>query len=383
MESRKVTDILKRILPLSVVQRLQQGQSMIADAHDEVTVLFADVAGWLAAQDLSARNTGDVVMVLNEMYAAFEKLLVKYQVFRCGSRIWMAAWGLGALLVLLLAAAVWLNWPAGILSATLLLLVTVVASQVMCVALSFGISVLDDACANVERVALQEVITAVEREAREREEAKVRAEAVAAAAGDLAEAAARESAALVAERARADALAAQGPAQVAELAAEKAAAEVSASAARSTSDALLRRVAEEEGERRRLKDIGLPQYGELLRTQEVTPLVLAGMKDKELEALGVETVGARRRILEAAKQYASKVHSTTRMMLLYKDGQASAAASAATSSTNGSTSRSSRSTTCRRRPVLGAAAAAPPLAAGSLSRAGSLVPSTRAGTPEA
>ncbi len=33
--------MLKRILPMSVIQRLQQGQSMIADAHDEVTVLFA------------------------------------------------------------------------------------------------------------------------------------------------------------------------------------------------------------------------------------------------------------------------------------------------------------------------------------------------------
>ncbi|GLI63472.1 hypothetical protein VaNZ11_006446, partial [Volvox africanus] len=82
MESRKVTEMLKRILPLSVVQRLQQGQSMIADAHDEVTVLFADVAGWLSSQSLSSRNTTDVVLVLNEMYGAFEKLLLKYQVFR-------------------------------------------------------------------------------------------------------------------------------------------------------------------------------------------------------------------------------------------------------------------------------------------------------------
>lgn len=196
MESRKVTELLKRILPLSVVQRLQQGQSMIADAHDEVTLLFAvrrvkpptpthphthmhhlllpsalggfdtaiapraqchpcfslvgtltrsfplysarvdraailsttspaptplqpipsqddgrlamawrittgfgplihcspaspppqDVAGWLAEQSLSARNTADVVTALNEMYGAFEKLLLQHQVFRWGAR---------------------------------------------------------------------------------------------------------------------------------------------------------------------------------------------------------------------------------------------------------------------------------------------------------
>lgn len=36
MESRKVTDMLKRIMPMSVIQRLQQGQSMIADQHSEV-----------------------------------------------------------------------------------------------------------------------------------------------------------------------------------------------------------------------------------------------------------------------------------------------------------------------------------------------------------
>ncbi len=42
-----------------------------------------DVAGWLSSQALSARNTADVVVVLNEMYSAFEKLLLKHQVFRC------------------------------------------------------------------------------------------------------------------------------------------------------------------------------------------------------------------------------------------------------------------------------------------------------------
>ena len=32
-----MTDRLKQIMPLSVVQRLQAGQSMIADAHEEVS----------------------------------------------------------------------------------------------------------------------------------------------------------------------------------------------------------------------------------------------------------------------------------------------------------------------------------------------------------
>ncbi|PNW87619.1 hypothetical protein CHLRE_02g141746v5 [Chlamydomonas reinhardtii] len=80
-----------------------------------------------------------------------------------------------------------------------------------------------------------------------------------------------------------------------------------------------------------LADIGLPQYVELMRGQEVTPLVLAGMKDRDLEKLGVETVGARRRISEAARQYGAKVKSTAKMMAVYRDGQSLAASSPAAS----------------------------------------------------
>jgi len=86
MESRKVTDTLKRIMPLSVIQRLQQGQSMIADQHDDVTVLFADLAGFWDGT-MAQKSTTEAVTLMNEMYAVFEKLLAKHQVFRvehCG-----------------------------------------------------------------------------------------------------------------------------------------------------------------------------------------------------------------------------------------------------------------------------------------------------------
>ena len=36
MASRKINDTLKRLMPMSVIQRLQQGSSMIADSHEEV-----------------------------------------------------------------------------------------------------------------------------------------------------------------------------------------------------------------------------------------------------------------------------------------------------------------------------------------------------------
>ena len=48
IETRKVTDRLKQIMPMSVVQRLQAGQSMIADQHEEVGGGWAVLPGrWL------------------------------------------------------------------------------------------------------------------------------------------------------------------------------------------------------------------------------------------------------------------------------------------------------------------------------------------------
>ncbi len=39
------------------------------------------------------------------------------------------------------------------------------------------------------------------------------------------------------------------------------------------------------------------------------------------QALGVDTLGARRRISEAARQYAARVKSTAKMMVMYRDAQ--------------------------------------------------------------
>ncbi|GFH08717.1 uncharacterized protein HaLaN_03729, partial [Haematococcus lacustris] len=78
MESRKVTDMLKRMMPMSVIQRLQQGQSMIADQHAEVTVLFADLAGFWEGE-MANKSTSEAVTLMNDMYSVFEKLVAKHQ----------------------------------------------------------------------------------------------------------------------------------------------------------------------------------------------------------------------------------------------------------------------------------------------------------------
>ncbi|KAG2487120.1 hypothetical protein HYH03_014233 [Edaphochlamys debaryana] len=562
MESRKVTEMLKRILPLSVVQRLQQGQSMIADAHDEVSVLFADVAGWLSTQSLSSRNTSDVITVLNEMYSAFEKLLLKYQVFRVEHTgesylvvsghdgtpdhqrrlLSMAADMLSAVQQLAFPGGEALRIRIGLHTGPAYAGVVGIDNPRYCVfgdtvsianaleakGFANAIHVSHDVYAAIKAkdrdrhpsmfVPARKAMTAgpavmdtwiykagnwqgavqllddeerdreaVELEAAERDAANRRAEgeaAAAAAAAALAEAAAAEAArereAVDAEKARTAALALQ----ISQLTAEREAAQAEAGAARARADLLAARVAEEEAERRRLKeslslyekllteareavaaaarrsatpppaaaasppfhpgyphthahahahahphaaalaasgaavarwlpepgtsphlpphlamagealgggagvggmgmmhgggggggggvfspagsaaasdvfsvadsamgprgpgsvvagqvaqsfytmaypvdmflrDIGLPQYVGLMAAQEVTPLVLAEMTEAELEALGVETVGARRRICDAARQYAAKVKSTARMMAMYRDGQA-------------------------------------------------------------
>ncbi len=126
-------------------------------------------------------------------------------------QLWMCAWGVVALLVLMLALGVWLNWPLLLLSAAFLLLALVLASQVtvrrtrrgaawhgadapprtvsqarvalrvgsrpsrraepparwpammhaqvMAGALAFGMSVLRDGCTNLEPLAMREFVT--------------------------------------------------------------------------------------------------------------------------------------------------------------------------------------------------------------------------------
>lgn len=82
MESRKVNDTLKKIMPMSVIQRLQQGQSMIADSHEEVTVLFMDMHSFWSHNERSAESTSDIISIMNHIFTSFERLLQKHKVYR-------------------------------------------------------------------------------------------------------------------------------------------------------------------------------------------------------------------------------------------------------------------------------------------------------------
>ncbi|KAG2422929.1 hypothetical protein HXX76_015680 [Chlamydomonas incerta] len=72
--------------------------------------------------------------------------------------VWMGVYGLAALCLLVMMVAVWRNWPAGLLVSGLMLLCLILVSQVLCAAFAIGLALLDDACANLEDVALRQAV---------------------------------------------------------------------------------------------------------------------------------------------------------------------------------------------------------------------------------
>ncbi len=76
-ERRHSEKLLHNILPALIAERLQKGESMIAEIFPEVTVLFADIVGFtkLAAQ-LGPR---EIVSMLNDVFGRFDELVQKHR----------------------------------------------------------------------------------------------------------------------------------------------------------------------------------------------------------------------------------------------------------------------------------------------------------------
>lgn len=74
--AREVERLLLNILPAPIADRLQHGESMIADRFEEMAVLFADVVDFTP---FSARRApAEVVGVLNEVFTMFDRLADRY-----------------------------------------------------------------------------------------------------------------------------------------------------------------------------------------------------------------------------------------------------------------------------------------------------------------
>ena len=75
-EQEKSERLLLNILPKPIADRLKQNERTIADSFPEVTVLFADIAGFT---QLSARvSPQELVQLLNEIFSGFDRLVEKH-----------------------------------------------------------------------------------------------------------------------------------------------------------------------------------------------------------------------------------------------------------------------------------------------------------------
>jgi adenylate cyclase len=73
---RRSQKLLLNVLPEAIAMRLKRGEEPIADHHDEISVLFADLAGFTIR---SAHETpAATVAILNEVFSAFDDLVRRH-----------------------------------------------------------------------------------------------------------------------------------------------------------------------------------------------------------------------------------------------------------------------------------------------------------------
>ena len=77
-EKEKSDSLLLNILPKEIADRLKSGEELIADKHNEVSVLFADIVEFTPqSQNL---NPKELVSILNSIFTHFDDLSTKYDI---------------------------------------------------------------------------------------------------------------------------------------------------------------------------------------------------------------------------------------------------------------------------------------------------------------
>jgi class 3 adenylate cyclase len=77
-QQQQYRGLLNRILPASVVNRMQAGESRIADKINDVTVLFADIVGF--TESAAQHGPEDVIGSLDHLFARFDELAAQHGV---------------------------------------------------------------------------------------------------------------------------------------------------------------------------------------------------------------------------------------------------------------------------------------------------------------
>jgi len=77
LEKMRSEGLLLNVLPASIAERLKAGEQTIADRLDEVTIVFTDLVGFTPMAQ--ARPANEIVDLLDEVVAEFDRLVEKYQ----------------------------------------------------------------------------------------------------------------------------------------------------------------------------------------------------------------------------------------------------------------------------------------------------------------
>ena len=77
-EKEKSDNLLLNILPREIADRLKSGEDLIADKHDEVSVLFADIVEFTPQS--KNLNPKELVSILNTIFSQFDDLSTKYKI---------------------------------------------------------------------------------------------------------------------------------------------------------------------------------------------------------------------------------------------------------------------------------------------------------------
>ncbi|MBI2775879.1 MAG: adenylate/guanylate cyclase domain-containing protein [Chloroflexi bacterium] len=74
--ARENERLLLNILPEPIAARLREGEPLIADRFDDVTLLFADIVGF--TQLSASMSAQELVAVLNDVFTVFDNLVDRY-----------------------------------------------------------------------------------------------------------------------------------------------------------------------------------------------------------------------------------------------------------------------------------------------------------------
>ncbi|MEG4501637.1 adenylate/guanylate cyclase domain-containing protein [Microcoleus sp. F10-C6] len=76
LQKEEIEELLLNILPKAIADRLQEGQSIIADSFSDVSVLFADLVGFTSFA--SQKSAAETVKVLNQIFSQFDELSLRH-----------------------------------------------------------------------------------------------------------------------------------------------------------------------------------------------------------------------------------------------------------------------------------------------------------------